>query len=331
MKIEIGESLFYSWLRHVKECQIAQNNWKSSLQWTLMNADELSAIKDKTDDFFYNKYGYRIYKNNSSLDQIIQQGESDAVGISFNGGEIKTYAVDVAFHVDGLRYGSKDVTIMKIINKCIRTAMCLYGYMNVTNAEIIFASPKIHRNILSIASVCIEELQQLMFDMGYKFVFRIISNAEFKEKVLKPVLLTCENIEDTTELFVRSYKMIQMFKEEDSTNTTQNNRDSIMNTESGNELKIGKLAQIMIPKLIQEGKVSEEEIQKMLTLPYSKQTFGLQFPVLAKVDSKYEKCRYYKNTFKANPKEEYALCSQWYEIAANNDRPYLEKWIKEHE
>ena len=30
MKIEMGESLFYSWLRHVKECQIVQTNWKVS-------------------------------------------------------------------------------------------------------------------------------------------------------------------------------------------------------------------------------------------------------------------------------------------------------------
>ena len=28
MKIEMGESLFYSWLRHVKDCQIVQTNWK---------------------------------------------------------------------------------------------------------------------------------------------------------------------------------------------------------------------------------------------------------------------------------------------------------------
>lgn len=27
MKIEMGESLFYSWLRHVKECQIVQTSW----------------------------------------------------------------------------------------------------------------------------------------------------------------------------------------------------------------------------------------------------------------------------------------------------------------
>ena len=50
MKIEMGESLFYSWLRHVKECQIVQTNWKVSSQWQLSDADaleKLMAVVDK--------------------------------------------------------------------------------------------------------------------------------------------------------------------------------------------------------------------------------------------------------------------------------------------
>lgn len=35
MKIEIGESLMISWLRHIKECQIAQTNWKPSPKWEI--------------------------------------------------------------------------------------------------------------------------------------------------------------------------------------------------------------------------------------------------------------------------------------------------------
>lgn len=41
MKIEMGESLFYSWLRHVKECQVVQMNWKPSPSWQLQNEEEL--------------------------------------------------------------------------------------------------------------------------------------------------------------------------------------------------------------------------------------------------------------------------------------------------
>jgi hypothetical protein len=41
MKIEIGESLFLSWLRHVKGCQLVQTNWKSVSEWDRMHDEEI--------------------------------------------------------------------------------------------------------------------------------------------------------------------------------------------------------------------------------------------------------------------------------------------------
>lgn len=44
MKIEIGESLILSWLKHVKECQVVQTNWKASYKWELKNTREAAKI-----------------------------------------------------------------------------------------------------------------------------------------------------------------------------------------------------------------------------------------------------------------------------------------------
>lgn len=33
MKIEIAESLVYSWLRKVRNCRIVQTNWKPAPEW----------------------------------------------------------------------------------------------------------------------------------------------------------------------------------------------------------------------------------------------------------------------------------------------------------
>ena len=33
MKVEMGESLGYSYLRHVKNCWLTQTNWKASEHW----------------------------------------------------------------------------------------------------------------------------------------------------------------------------------------------------------------------------------------------------------------------------------------------------------
>jgi len=64
MKIEMGESLFYSWLRHVKECQVVQMNWKPSPSWQIMVEEELKQFMDITNEYFQDKYGYSIYKKN---------------------------------------------------------------------------------------------------------------------------------------------------------------------------------------------------------------------------------------------------------------------------
>ena len=57
MKIEMGESLFYSWLRHVKQCHIVQMNWKVSPLWELKHNDELASLMNLSDEFFSQKYG----------------------------------------------------------------------------------------------------------------------------------------------------------------------------------------------------------------------------------------------------------------------------------
>ena len=83
MKIEIGESLFYSWLRHVKECQMVQMNWKVSSQWDLLHEEELQILLNVMIEHFQTKYAYNIFKKNSSMSQIIRQGECDVLGVSF--------------------------------------------------------------------------------------------------------------------------------------------------------------------------------------------------------------------------------------------------------
>lgn len=149
MKIEIGESLFYSWLRHVKECQLVQISWKASPQWQLSDVDALEEMMAYVGEYYAQKYDYSIFKQTTSLSQLLKQGESDLLGISIQSGDMKYYAVDVAFHEKGLSYGSQAQTVMNVLKKYARTAFCLYGYLSTKKVEIIFASPKITPAVLS--------------------------------------------------------------------------------------------------------------------------------------------------------------------------------------
>jgi hypothetical protein len=68
MKIEIGESLFYSWLRHVKLCQIVQTNWKASPEWELQHEEGLERIMFAVDECF--KPNIRVFKQTKSLSHL---------------------------------------------------------------------------------------------------------------------------------------------------------------------------------------------------------------------------------------------------------------------
>lgn len=340
MKIEMGESLFYSWLRHVKECQIVQTNWKVSSQWSLSDAEELQQMMILVDKHYSQKYNYAIFKQNASLSQLLQQGECDVLGVSIRPDDTKYYAIDVAFHEAGLNYGNRDTTVMKVLEKCARTAFCLHGYMATKEAEIIFASPKINPSVLNDLAPCIDEMNVIFADNGYDFTFRIIANEEYNDWVLKPILLASDGVADTSELFLRSYQMYKMFSIENSTRktrtrtaVTKSDVDEIDYTDADvyQELKIGQLAQKVLARMLCDGCATEEEIAAMQTPEYSKQHFDLQYPLLRLATETETPLHYYAKPIVIYGTR-YRMCCEWFEKkGANNDRPYLLKWMEEHQ
>ena len=340
MKIEMGESLFYSWLRHVKECQLVQTNWKASPQWQLSNALELEELMALVDKHYSDKYGYAVFKQNTSLSQLLQQGECDVLGISIQPDATTYYAVDVAFHEAGLNYGNRDTTVMKVLEKCARAAFCLRGYLSTKEAEIIFASPKINPAVLSDLLPCVAEMNNLFAESGYGFNFRVIANEEYNDLVLQPILLVSDGVADTSELFLRSYQMYRMFsgrkqaEKKPRTATVSAKTETPVSDDADSdmyqELKIGQLAQKVLGQMLCEGYASDEEIAAMQTPEYSKQHFDLQYPLLRIATEAQTPIHYYAKpiTIKGTA---YRMCCEWFEKkGGNNDRPYLLKWIADH-
>lgn len=338
MKIEMGESLFYSWLRHVKDCQIVQNNWKASPEWELHNESSLINLMQKADALFASKYGFSVFKQNHSLLQMLQQTECDALGLSMQNAQNNFFAIDVAFHENGVNYGSREETVSKIISKVIRTAMCLWGYLNCKNAELIFASPKINPAILNDLVPCLDDLNALFNDIEGNFKARLIANEDFYNSVLQPILIVSENVADTSELFMRSYQMYKMFAHDTDISAHSKGKSkraracetvAFVDESRYSELKIGKLANTVLRRILEEGNLTDIELQNLQKAAYSKSTFDLNYPLLAKKSSNFDSVRYYAHPLRIRG-EEYYLCSQWFETAANNDRPYLIRWIEQH-
>lgn len=367
MKIEIGESLLLSWLKHIKECQIVQINWKASYKWELKNKELLENLMEASSQLFSEKYGYDIYKGTKSIEQLIGQAEIDVIGINFEENQNHIYAIDVAFHEAGLNYGSKNETVARVIKKCLRTAMCIYGYYGFTKGTIIFTAPKINPSIEQGLFNCIEDISIVLKEIGLNYKIRIIGNDDFEEKILEPVLNSLGDVSDTSELFMRSLQMYNLFASKKSKRQTTQGSKSIptigtINTiddknttvdDSGivegkkittdlnliesngleglEEMKIGVIVRTVLRKMLEEGKVSKEEIIEMQTKEYSKETFDIQFPLLQKASLTQGKSpkRYYSTAIKIYG-ELYFLCSEWFEVPANNDRPYLMKWLALH-
>ena len=172
-----------------------------------------------------------------------------------------------------------------------------------------------------MVSPCLDDINKFFDDIGFCFRFRLIANSDFNSSVLQPILLASNGIADTSELFVRSYQMYKMFANEAHTasrgNSTQSksvprNDDYSVTSDSYGEFKVGKLAQLVLGKMLEEGKASLEEVQFMQTENYSKQFFGLNYPLLARVDSVCDPVRYYAKPLTIYGVE-YKLCSQWFE------------------
>lgn len=332
MKIEIGESLIYSWLRHVKECQIVQNNWKASRSWKSNNITAANQIFDDLKIEFAN-IGLDVFKKNS-FTMFLEQAECDSVGIYFGGNEIVYYAVDVAFHSTTLNY-SNGTTVQKVTEKFIRQALCMLVYLDSKDANIVFAAPIAGNKVVKAINSNLQIIRNYFSQNGYNYSFEFIVNDEFNLKILNPVIAAASDVEDTTELFIRSIKLYNNLNSKLSKKTKPLKNK---NVSTGNQIdlssvnldvfKVGKIANVFLRYLLETKKFSISEIQEMQDLNFSKNTFGLNFPLL--VDSNCNDLnRYYSKPVIINGVS-YYLCSQWFETKNNNDKPLLIEWINKN-
>lgn len=346
MKIEIGESLIYSWLRHVKECQIVQSNWKASPKWVFNHNAEIETMLNELDVYFSTQYGYKVFKKNVSLSQIIQQGECDVLGINVlddensNGVAYNYYAVDVAYHQKRLQYGTKYETTLKIIAKCIRTIFSLYGFFGAKSGEIIFASPKVGNNVYSLANPLFDYLNDYFTSKGFSFNIRFIYNESFEEKIIKPVVLVSKDVADTNELFMRSYQLADMFsnedKEDDEKKKTKKSLKTLSKSSSKtsskaptstttiyDELRVGQIARTILKDVLKTKKLTDIAVINLQDKSYCRDILGVTVPVLVEEGNAFDRGRYYASPVEIESKKFY-VTNDWYD----RHRDKLIDWIE---
>ena len=211
MKIEIGESLLRSWVRHIRLCQMAELNWKPSPKWTIDG--DYGEFFQTARSYFLTRFQLEPFSENVSIDQFFRQAEIDILGIRFESSHaVEIIGVDVAFHSGGLLYGSQTATVERVVKKLFRTALVVDAYIPNVSAELVFAAPKINPGVLEAAKVALNGLNAFFSEQGRgHFKFRLVSNEDFNELVLQPVRNLQSEVADTSELFLRASQLIDMF------------------------------------------------------------------------------------------------------------------------
>ena len=235
MSENLGESLIFSWLKHVKHCQIIQSNWTYIPSLIDLEKDsriiELKELKKKVEDYFANDFKneeseliknsfkncknfngeFNVFSKKLDLKQLIIQGEVDLLGVKMNDILCDYYAVEVAYHQSGLGYGGKKENAMRVVKKLFRAAVYLNLYFNTKKGNVIFVTPNVKNGDIDFVKKCIDKLEYLMEDNGYSFSVKLYSNEDFRNNILMEVIEKTKGIKSSSENFIRAYKMFKNY------------------------------------------------------------------------------------------------------------------------
>jgi hypothetical protein len=337
MKIEIGESLILSWLRHVQGCPIAQTNWKPSPAWPIR--DEANLVSDfaRMREIAQQRLGFEIFKQ-SGFQQFIRQAEIDVLGLRFNGAGAAAFAVDSAFHEAGVNYGDLGETVGRILKKMIRAAFALEAYFDLAQADIVFATPKMHNAVQDALQGCWSDFQSILADCGglsaERLRLRVVTNADFVQQIIQPVLDRMDEVADTSELFLRAQQLVRFCEVTPRRRTSP--RPVSTRPEGDGEIKIGLHVRQTMLRLASAGKLTPKVVANLSDCAHCKATFGLNHAFLQKVmpdmplhaqgidENGYS--RFWREPLDINGAR-FLLCSQWFAW----QRPAFDRWVRDLE
>lgn len=183
-----------------------------------------------------------------------------------------------------------------------------------------------------------EKIQQLKEIEDFKNLKNKILSENYKEKIIHYLKTQLrneydENIIDKVfkviEIKIENKnKIVSIYIDNFERSRTRKNKTFENINDSTGKLPIGKYVRKTFNDLVINNLLDKNEIERLQRGDYSKLTFDIQFPFLVnEKSSHYDRIRYWKDKYQING-EIYYVCSQWFEVPANNDRPYYEEWLK---
>lgn len=208
MKIEMGESLVRTWVRHCRGCQLAELNWKPSPIWPGEITEEHQRWYSEAAVVFPRS----VLGKTSGIRQFLSQAEIDVLGVRFIDGKAAgIIAADIAFHSGGLLYVNNEETAARVLKKLFRTALTLDIHFPGVPAELLFLSPKAFPATVSSVREAERAARSFFEKRRAGFHFQAIFNEGFKADVLDAVNPLRAQIADTSELYLRAIQLTGLF------------------------------------------------------------------------------------------------------------------------
>jgi hypothetical protein len=339
VKIEIGESLIHSWLRHVQGCTVTQMSWKPSPTWTMARERELKEAFEVIRKFASETIGIQIFKN-GDFSQFLRQAEVDVLGVRWSRPTAapSVIAVDSAFHEYGLQYGNTDETVGRVLKKLIRAAFALEAYLDVDEASIVFATPKMAEPIRETVQRHLATLEMRLADQRGSAMprlrFRVIANTEFSNEIVAPVLEQVDLVADTSELFMRAQQLMRLCDPGPGNRPSSASVDRPASTTTDEGSRIGEHVRTTMAALAASGRLTARIVGDLLDHRYCKAKFNLGLAFLKPVDQRIPLSRqridsngygrYWKHPLRIGD-HEFLMCCQWFVW----QRKAFDAWVRD--
>ena len=318
----MGESLGYSWLRHIKQCKLVQTNWKISPMWTLTNLEHAHECFAKMVQRWPKVIGNNA--TNASLKTFLSYAEIDVLGYSVNeSGEPYYYAIDVAYHKNGMHYTGGDAlnaNLDKIVKKLLRSALILYGAFDTKVGEVLFLTPKLQKQDREKLHNIVQDAQKFMDEMGFGFKFDLLHDDSFATQVLEPIMSVSEKISDTSELFLRSVQLYQLCQKNICSSKVLIPAKA---TTTYGGTGIGRYAKGVFTQLLKTNKLDDMLISCLRRKDYCSRNIGISYAILVDLtQDSYDPVRYYKDVVA----DKYLITSQW--VDRLDHRKKIKNWLQ---
>ena len=325
MKIEMLESLGCSYLRHVQKCWIVQPNWKASDAWPKPESTDRQhgLFQDMKARFDGDRND--VFKGTKSVEQLLKQAEIDVLGLDFCGG---IHALEVAFHEAGLNYVGHGGTRSRVLKKLLRSYLVLQGFGLGAPVHLYFISPKVNPATAS-------DLHEVFADLCIEYPdidWHLYINESFATKILQPTLAATAATSDTSELFLRAARLIDVG---DNVRSRPSRRPEPMAADRRSPVseQLQPIIKGLLRTVLEDhaGLLDGEWLEGLLDRDFCKDRIGLKIGNLPLLRRKCQgrevsgHARYWADVYA----DSYYVCSQWWQTDHLHNARSLLAWVEQ--